>query len=467
MKIYNTETREKETITLGKGESELRLYTCGPTVYNFAHIGNFRTYVFEDLFRRTLECFKLPVRQVMNLTDVDDKTIKGALEKGVPLDTFTAFYKEAFFADLKTLNVQPAHSYPSAIDYIPQMVGMIEKLLEKGLAYCGKEGSIYFSIRHFPPYGKLSHLCLEDLKAGASERVTTDEYEKESIADFVLWKAYDPDRDGDIYWESPFGKGRPGWHIECSAMATQLLGETIDIHMGGVDNIFPHHENEIAQSEGCSGAPFSRYWVHSEHLIVEGKKMSKSLGNFFTLRDLLEKGYTGSEIRYLLLSTHYRTQLNFTFQGLDAARHSLQRLGDFVHRLRQVTEGQGLATEPIEATRRAFQEALADDLNISAALAALFDFVRTLNGEMDQRALSKEGAQEVLTFLEELDQVLGVIPLEEKGEAIPPDVQEAFEKRQEARAQKNWAEADKQRDIIQSQGYLIEDSPTGSRVKKA
>ncbi|MCB1073997.1 MAG: cysteine--tRNA ligase, partial [Simkania sp.] len=329
--IYNTESREKEPITLAPHKKEIALYTCGPTVYNFAHIGNFRTYVFEDLFRRTLEFFGLKVKQVMNLTDVDDKTIKGALEKRVSLDEFTQFYKRAFFEDLKTLGIQKAHLYPSAIDYIPQMIAMIQHLIKKGLAYKGKEGSVYFSIRHFPAYGKLSHLCLSELKAGASERVTTDEYEKESIADFVLWKGYDPERDGDIYWESPFGKGRPGWHIECSAMATELLGETIDIHMGGVDNIFPHHENEIAQSEGCSGKMFSRYWVHAEHLIVNGKKMSKSLGNFFTLRDLLDKGYSGTEVRYLLLSTHYRTQLNFTLEGLNAARQSLQRLEDFGH----------------------------------------------------------------------------------------------------------------------------------------
>ncbi|MCP5490791.1 MAG: cysteine--tRNA ligase [Chlamydiales bacterium] len=464
--IYNTESREKEPITLAPHKKEIALYTCGPTVYNFAHIGNFRTYVFEDLFRRTLEFFGLKVKQVMNLTDVDDKTIKGALEKRVSLDEFTQFYKRAFFEDLKTLRIQKAHLYPSAIDYIPQMIAMIQHLIKKGLAYKGKEGSVYFSIRHFPAYGKLSHLCLSELKAGASERVTTDEYEKESIADFVLWKGYDPERDGDIYWESPFGKGRPGWHIECSAMATELLGATIDIHMGGVDNIFPHHENEIAQSEGCSGKMFSRYWVHAEHLIVNGKKMSKSLGNFFTLRDLLDKGYSGTEVRYLLLSTHYRTQLNFTLEGLNAARQSLQRLEDFVHRLKQVQEGKG-ASAQIKETKDRFNAALADDLNISVALAALFDFIRHVNGDIDRNELSKEGASQVLAFLKEIDHVLGVIPLKEREEEIPKDIQEAFTRRQEARAKKNWADADKERDYIQSKGYLIEDSPSGSRVKRA
>ncbi|WP_420422331.1 cysteine--tRNA ligase [Simkania sp.] len=466
LNIYNTETREKEPITLAPHKHEIALYTCGPTVYNFAHIGNFRTYVFEDLFRRALEFFGLKVKQVMNLTDVDDKTIKGALERGVSLDEFTQFYKKAFFDDLKTLSIQKAHLYPSAVDYIPQMIAMIGHLIEKGLAYHGKEGSVYFSIHHFPAYGKLSHLCMEDLKAGASERVTTDEYEKESVADFVLWKGYDPERDGDIYWESPFGKGRPGWHIECSAMATELLGKTIDIHMGGVDNIFPHHENEIAQSEGCSGKTFSRYWVHAEHLIVNGKKMSKSLGNFFTLRDLIDKGYSGTEVRYLLLSTHYRTQLNFTLEGLNAARQSLQRLEDFVHRLKQVQQGKGTSTQT-EETQTRFKAALADDLNISVALAALFDFVRHVNGEIDRSELSQEGANQVLAFLKEIDHVLGVIPFEEKKEEIPTDIQEAFARRQEARAEKNWADADKERDYILSKGYLIEDSPTGSRVKKA
>lgn len=466
LNIYNTETREKEPITLAPNKNEIALYTCGPTVYNHAHIGNFRTYVFEDLFRRTLEFFGLKVKQVMNLTDVDDKTIKGALEKGVSLNEFTQTYKKAFFEDLKTLKIQKAHHYPSAVDYIPQMIAMIENLLKKGIAYQGKEGSVYFSIRHFPGYGKLSHLCMEELKAGASERVTTDEYEKESVADFVLWKGYDSERDGNIYWESPFGKGRPGWHIECSAMATELLGETIDIHMGGVDNIFPHHENEIAQSEGCTGKTFSRYWVHAEHLIVNGKKMSKSLGNFFTLRDLLEKGHSGSEVRYLLMSTHYRTQLNFTLEGLSAARQSLQRLEDFVHRLRQVQSGKGLSSQ-IEETKACFKTALADDLNISVALAALFDFVRHVNGEIDRQELSQEGASQVLAFLKNIDHVLGVIPLEEREAEVPVDIQEAFTRRQEARAQKNWADADKERDYIQSKGYIIEDSPTGSRVKKA
>ncbi|MCB1080404.1 MAG: cysteine--tRNA ligase [Chlamydiia bacterium] len=465
IKIYNTEKRTKEPIVLAEGSRELKMYTCGPTVYNYAHIGNFRTYVFEDLLRRTLKYFGFPLKQVMNLTDVEDKTIKGALEKGISLSAYTQIYKEAFFADLKVLNIEPVEEYPAATDYIPEMIHMIERLLEKGIAYQGKEGDVYFSIDKFPSYGRLSHLKIEELKEGASERVSADEYDKESASDFVLWKSYDPVRDGDVFWESPFGKGRPGWHIECSAMATKLLGKTLDIHVGGVDNIFPHHENEIAQSEGCTGEHFVRHWIHAEHLIVDGKKMSKSLGNFYTLRDLLDKGYTGPEVRYLLLSTHYRTQLNFTLQGLEASRGALSRWRAFIDRLRGA-KGKGGADAVIQKARTDFNEALGDDLNISVALAALFDLLKTLNAQIDAEELSQEGAHAVLKFLQEVDHVLGVLPLQEEVLQIPQEIQDAFEKRQTARQNKDYREADKHRDYIQSQGYVIEDSPSGSRVKK-
>lgn len=466
LKIFDTETREKKPINLSEGETELKMYTCGPTVYNYAHIGNFRTYVFEDLLRRTLKYFGFQLTQAMNLTDVEDKTIMGAIEKKIPLEEYTKTYKEAFFEDLKTLNAEPVEIICPATDYIPEMIKMIETLIEKGIAYQGKDGGVYYSIKHFPSYGRLSHLKLEDLKEGASERVSDDEYDKESATDFVLWKPYDQKRDGDVFWESPFGKGRPGWHVECSAMATHLLGETIDIHVGGVDNIFPHHENEIAQSEGCTGKHFVRHWIHAEHLIVNGKKMSKSLGNFFTLRDLLEKGFTGPEIRYLLLSTHYRTQLNFTLDGLKAARETLRRIKDFIDRL-QAANGSGISLSSyINETRTAFKEALSDDLNISVALAALFDFIKKTNALIDAQKISSEEAQSALAFLDELDHVLGVLPLKQESLEIPQEIQEAFEKRQAARASKDWAEADKQRDFIHAQGYLIEDSPTGSRVKK-
>jgi cysteinyl-tRNA synthetase len=329
LQLVNTETRQKATVSPLDGKT-VRLYTCGPTVYDYAHIGNFRTFIFEDLLRRAILFFGMSVKHVMNLTDVDDKTIRGALKQKMSLDEFTNIYKKAFFDDLKTLNILPADVYPEATKYIQQMIEMTQKLLDDGFAYKGQDGSIYYKITKFAQYGKLSHLKLETLQAGASERVQLDEYTKENISDFVLWKAYDSERDGDIFWESPFGKGRPGWHLECSVMAQKILGETIDIHAGGVDLIFPHHENEIAQSEACSGKCFSKIWVHAEHLLVDHKKMSKSLGNFYTLRDLLNNGYTGRTIRYMLLSTHYRTQLNFTFEGLDGAKHALQRVDDFM-----------------------------------------------------------------------------------------------------------------------------------------
>lgn len=467
LNLYNTESRTKELIELPEGQESLTMYTCGPTVYNYAHIGNLRTYVFEDLLRRTIKYFGFPLIQAMNLTDVEDKTIKGALEEGIPLAAYTQRYKEAFFEDLKTLHIEPVEIICSATDSIAEMIEMIQTLLEKGIAYKGKDGGIYYSIKHFPSYGRLSHLKLEDLKEGASERVSEDEYDKESASDFVLWKPYDQKRDGDVFWDSPFGKGRPGWHIECSAMATHYLGETIDLHIGGVDNIFPHHENEIAQSEGCSGKHFVRHWMHAQHLIVDGKKMSKSLGNFYTLRDLLAKGYTGEEVRYLLLSTHYRTQLNFTFEGLEAARQTLTRFSDFVHRLRTVqSNGEVSLDSIIDQCRKSFKGALGDDLNISVALASLFEMIKQINALIDEEKVSKSEAEKVFAFLEELNTVLGVLPLQEKEVEIPPEIQEAFEKRQAARASKDWAEADKQRDFIQSQGFIIEDSPSGSRVKK-
>lgn len=467
LKLFNTASRQKETI-VPLQDQHIRMYTCGPTVYNFAHIGNFRTYVFEDLLRRTIKFFGFKITQVMNLTDVDDKTIKGAIALGVSLDTYTQPYKDAFFEDLKTLNIEPAEHYPAATEYIADMIHMIEVLLDKGIAYAGGDGSIYFAIQKFPRYGCLSHLHLEDLQAGASERVASDEYEKDNVADFVLWKTYDPERDGQIYWESPFGPGRPGWHLECSAMAMKILGRTIDIHVGGVDNMFPHHENEIAQSEAYSDQSFVKVWMHSEHLLVDHKKMSKSLGNFYTLRDLLKKGYTGTQVRYLLLQTHYKTQLNFTFQGLDSTKSSLQRLNDFIQRLNEIEHLQdgGRVEELCQKTMDHFAGALADDLNISAALGALFDFVRDMNGVCDTGQISKGEAQKALELMKKFDSVLGVLCFENQEPSIPLELQEAFENRLKARQDKNWKLADELRDFIQQRGYVIEDTPNGARLKK-
>ena len=466
LKLFNTETRQKEVITPLDGKT-LRMYTCGPTVYNYAHIGNFRTYVFEDLLRRSIKFFGMPLIHVMNITDIEDKIIKGVIAQNTTLNAYTKPYKEAFFEDLKRLNIESAEFYPNATDYIPEMIVIIEKLIEQGFAYRSNDGSIYYAISRFPTYGRLSHLHLDELETGASERVAADEYDKQHAADFVLWKSYDPVRDGQIFWESPFGRGRPGWHIECSAMAMKILGESIDIHVGGVDNIFPHHENEIAQSEAFSCKHFVTHWLHAEHLLVDHKKMSKSLGNFYTLRDLLAKGYTGPEVRYLLLQTHYRTQLNFNFEGLEASRRVLERFSDFIQRLRSIESAEqgGLVAALIDHARQTFATALADDLNISVALAALFDFMRETNALCDHNKVSSREAQDVLHFLKQMDRVLGVLPWEAKAPELPSELQEALERREVARREKNWTEADRWRDVLLSQGYLIEDTPQGARLK--
>jgi cysteinyl-tRNA synthetase len=465
LKLYNSESRKIEEI-VSHHKHALSMYTCGPTIYDFAHIGNFRTYVFEDLLRRTLVFFGYSLTQVMNITDIDDKTIKGAVLKGISLKEFTTPYRKAFFEDLDRLSIERAEHYPDATDYIPEMIRLIEILLEKGSAYRSENGSIYFSIRHFPRYGRLSHLHLDELKANASGENEADEYDKENISDFVLWKAYDPDRDGQIFWESPFGPGRPGWHIECSAMAMKLLGPSIDIHCGGVDNCFPHHENEIAQSESVSSVQFVRHWVHVEHLLVDHRKMSKSLGNFYTLRDLMHKGYSGPEVRYLLLSTHYRTQLNFTMQGLDAARASLDRLQALILRLSsiQIKGTGGALTKLLKEAEEEFKRALSDDLNISAALAVLFDLVRDLNTYSDAGDVKEGDAEEALSLLTRWNAVLGVLPF--KQEEAPPELVLLLQEREEARRAKNFALSDSLREQILKSGYLIEDTPSGARLKK-
>ena len=462
--LYNTETRTKQTLP----GNQIKMYTCGPTVYNFAHIGNFRTYVFEDLLRRTIKFFGNHVEQVMNITDLDDKTLKGALEKGISLKEFTEPYTKAFFEDLDTLGIERAEHYPKATDYIDDMIAMIQQLLDKGFAYKGLEGSVYFSIKKFPSYGRLSHLKLDELVAGASDRIAADDYDKEMASDFVLWKAFDPERDGNIFWQSPFGPGRPGWHIECSAMATKILGKTIDIHIGGVDNMFPHHENEIAQSECASGCCFVKHWLHSEHLLVDHKKMSKRLGNFYTLRDLITKGYSGKEVRYALMQTHYRVQLNFTFQGLDAARSSLERLEAFIARLssQHSKQGDDASVKGVLATfADMFAQALADDLNISLALAALFDLVREINVLLDAGKVCEKGAAATVEILKKIDYVLGIIPFESDSITVPEELKQALAMRQKARQDKDWKSADHYRDLIHSKGYEIEDTPQGARLK--
>lgn len=467
--LHNTESRKKEVFR-SLTNNHVRMYTCGPTVYHFAHIGNFRTYVFEDLLRRTLKFFGYQVTQVMNLTDVDDKTIRGATATGKTLEDFTQPYKNAFFVDIQTLGIERAENYPAATDYITHMIDFIQKLIDKGIAYKSKDKSVYYAIDKCPNYGRLSHLKLDELKVGAGdERMACDEYDKENVSDFVLWKAYDEERDGKIFWESPFGKGRPGWHLECSAMAIHLLGESIDIHVGAVDNIFPHHENEIAQSEAFCGKRFAAYWLHSEHLIVDHKKMSKSLGNFYTLRDLLDKGYNGMQVRYMLMHTHYRTQLNFTFDGLEGAKTSLHRLNDFIQRMQEIAD---LKIEPTKSCRDVLQEtinrfsqAMADDLNISAALASIFDMMHAVNSLYDSGSMNGGDASEVIIVMQEFNRVLGVLNFESEEEA-PLYLQEMLERREAARKAKDWTLSDQLRHEITASGYVIEDTAHGPRLKK-
>jgi cysteinyl-tRNA synthetase len=463
IKFFNTLSRQKEEfqpIEAGK----VRMYTCGPTVYDYAHIGNFRAFIFEDLLKRWLQHRGFQVTHVMNLTDVDDKTIKGSQQQSKQLREYTDFYAQAFFEDIKALNVEPATVYPRATDHIPEMVSLIKTLLQKGVAYRGEDGSVYFAISKFPAYGKLSHLRVQELKTGA--RVSQDEYAKEEAQDFALWKAWSCE-DGDVFWETELGKGRPGWHIECSAMSMKYLGETFDIHCGGVDNMFPHHENEIAQSEAATGKPFVRYWMHNEHLLVEGKKMAKRLGNFYTLRDLLAKGLDPLAIRYLLLSTHYRQQFNFTFEALEAGKKAIERLANLQRRLGEAN-GKGGSEELarlLAAVQRCFGDAMDDDLNVSVALASLFDFVRDLNNLLDADTISKQEAEVVAAQITEFDKVLGVIP-KPKEETLPKEAAELIKRREEARKAKDWKTADTARAQLKAMGIIVEDTAQGVRWKR-
>jgi len=462
-KIFNTMSRKKEVFEpLKKGE--VNMYICGPTVYDYPHIGNYRAYVFGDLLNRYLKYLGYKVQFVQNLTDVDDKTIRDSQKEGISLKEYTEKYIKAFFEDLDTLNIVRADVYPKATEHIQEMVALVKILLDKGVAYKSEDGCIYYSISKFKDYGKLANLDPEQLKEGASGRVLSDEYDKKNVRDFALWKAWTPE-DGDIFWETEVGKGRPGWHIECSAMSMKYLGETFDIHGGGVDLIFPHHQNEIAQAEAATGKQFVRYWVHNEWLLVEGKKMSKSLGNFYTLRDILEKKYHPLAIRYLLMGTHYRQQLNFTFNGLEAARNSLQRIWDFMKKLDAV-DGKGdakLVDTAINKARKDFDGALDDDLEISNALAAVFEFIKEVNIAMAK--LSKDDAVNIKKFMKDLDSVLGFIVV--KQEDIDPVVKKMIDEREAARKAKDFKRADEIRDKLKEMGIVLEDTPQGVRWKKA
>jgi cysteinyl-tRNA synthetase len=463
--FFNTLTRRKETFKpLETGE--VKMYTCGPTVYDLAHIGNFRAFLFEDLLKRWLVLRGFKVTHVMNLTDVDDKTIKGSQKKQVPLKQFTDFYVKAFFEDIKALNIQAADVYPKATDHVPEMISLIKKLIVKGYAYRGEDGSVYYAISKFPDYGKLSKIKPSELKAGA--RVNQDEYSKEEAQDFALWKAWTPE-DGNVYWETELGKGRPGWHIECSAMSMKYLGETFDIHCGGVDNIFPHHENEIAQSEAATGKKFVNFWLHNEHLLVEGKKMAKSFGNFYTLRDLLAKNHDPVAIRYLLMSTHYRQQFNFTFEGLESAKSAVDRLRNFVRRLHDAEgkDSKGKVNNLTAKLEACFGGSMDDDLDIGTALASLFDFVREVNNLLDVDKVSKAEAAAVGGLMMQIDAVLGVIGEVKTQEILPAEIDALVQKREEARKAKNWKEADAIRAQLKAIGIVLEDTTQGVRWHKA
>ncbi|MEI7945663.1 MAG: cysteine--tRNA ligase [bacterium] len=463
MNFYNSMSRNKEPVVPIE-PGHVRMYTCGPTVYNFAHIGNFRAYTFEDILRRAIQFNGCRVTQVMNLTDVDDKTIRGAKAAGVPLKTFTGPFIQAFFEDLKAINIQPAEVYPAATDHIPEMIEIVARLFEKGLAYQSEDGSVYFSVSRLPQYGRLAHLDREHLRVGA--RVADDEYEKECYGDFALWKAYD-ESDGDVVWDSPWGRGRPGWHLECSAMAMKYLGDTFDIHTGGIDNLFPHHENEIAQTEGATGKTFVNLWMHCAHLRVNGEKMSKSLGNFFTLRDLISKGYTGREIRYVLINGHYRQALNFTFDALAAARSSLARIDECVDALEELAASQK-GFDASNACLADFTTAINDDLNVPEALAALFALVRESNVALSQGALKAQDAASILGVFDKMDAVLGVVRFgrEPKEDGVPAEIQALVDARAAARTAKQWAESDRLRDELAAKGWEVRDGKEGQKVKK-
>jgi cysteinyl-tRNA synthetase len=465
--LYNTLTRAVAPLRpLDPAGRRVTLYVCGPTIYNYGHIGNFRTYVAVDLLRRALRHFGYTVEHVMQFTDVDDKTIRGARETNVPLREFTAVFRKAFLEDAATLRIEIPERTPNATDHIVPMIALIEKLVERGAAYQSDDGSVYFRIAAFPAYGHLCHLDLEHLVAGA--RVNQDEYEKEGVGDFVLWKKWVP-ADGDVGWDSPWGRGRPGWHIECSALSMEHLGPQIDIHGGGTDLRFPHHENEIAQSEAATGKTFVGHWFHVEHLLVDGQKMSKSLGNMYTVRDVLARGYTGRELRYALLSgANYAKNLNFTWHGMDDAKTSLARIDEWRRRVRASAAADlppgSREVEPFAPATKfleALDAALAADLNINDALGHLFQLIRETNRALDAATLTAAHAHELEALWLTLDAVLG---LGDPASAIPPEVESLLAQRAEARKTKDFAASDTLRKEIESLGWRVKDTPKGQEV---
>ena len=464
LKLYNTISRKKETFK-PLDRDEVGLYTCGPTVYNYAHLGNFRAYVLADVLKRYLEFSGYKVKHVMNLTDVDDKTIRDSQKADMSLKQFTEIYAKAFFQDLKILNIEPADVYPKATEYIQEIVDLVKVLLKKGYAYKGEDGSIYYDVSKFKDYGKLAKIDIKKLKSGA--RINQDNYTKNEANDFALWKAWN-EGDGNIYWDTELGKGRPGWHIECSAMSMKYLGNTFDIHAGGTDLVFPHHQNEIAQSEAATGKQFARYWFHNEWLLINGQKMSKSLGNFFTLRDLLEKGYKPKAIRYLLMSAHYRNQLNFTEEELKNSERTVDGLLEFMNRLKTTRPKNKALNEKLhfamERTVKEFTKYMDDDLNLTNALAEIFDLINKVNKAIDENQVNKKNLAEAHETMMKFDKVLGILKVEK--EVVSEKIKKLLKLRDVARDKKDFKKSDNIRAEIRKLGWEVQDTPSGQKIRK-
>ena len=452
-------SRKKEKLEPIDGK-KVQMYTCGPTVYNYAHIGNFRAYMFEDLLRRYIQFSGFEVEQVQNLTDVDDKTIRHSITEGKSLKEFTAKYIDAFFNDLNILNIEPAEHYPAATDYIPQMIEMIQELVDKGYAYQSEDGSVYYRIDKFERYGCLARLDREGMRSGS--RVSQDEYEKDNVGDFALWKAHD-EKDGDVFWESPWGRGRPGWHIECSAMSTKILGNHFDIHCGGVDNIFPHHENELAQSVGANGNNFVNYWVHSEHLMVDGEKMSKSKMNFFTLKDLKEKGFSPQSIRYQLLSGHYRTKITFSLAKKHESDKIINRITDFHLLLKKMGADEIPGNELPEAYEK-FKECLNNDLDTSGAIAIFFGWMKSAKKNFYGKKNERYNVRAAWNFTCVFDSIFKFI--KQDSFKIDSEIKALLKKRDEARKNKDWIQSDLIRDQILKHGWIVQDTKKGQEIKR-
>jgi cysteinyl-tRNA synthetase len=472
--LFNTLTRRIERFEpMAPGSRKVGMYCCGPTVHDYAHIGNFRTFVLSDVVRRYLSFRGYEPHHVMNITDVEDKIIARVGETGSTLSAYTRQYEEAFLNDLKELGCLMPHDMPRATEHMEAIIALIQQLVDRKLAYAAADGSVYFSIARYQEagccYGQLQKLDFDQMRPG--QRVQSDEYAKDAIADFALWKARTP-ADGEVFWSSPWGEGRPGWHVECSAMSMQYLGSSFDLHLGGEDLKFPHHEDEIAQSEGAGvqepGKRFVRHWIHGAHLQVEGKKMSKSLGNYYTLRDLIDQGFDGRCVRFVLLSAHYRESFNFTIDGLKGARTALGRIDECVSRLAKLAaNAEASDLENQSKLTKGFTSAMDDDLNVSAAWAAVFDWVRETNRQIDQASLTaQQAATEHQAWLA-VDQVLGLgAGKDSEEEVIPQAIQTMAQQRQEARSNRDWAEADRLRDALKEQGWRIEDTPDGPRPRR-